>query len=40
MIYVLAQYWPFMIVAFLAGIPVGWWFRNPVRRQTSEGGDP
>jgi hypothetical protein len=37
MFYVLAQYWPFIIAAFVIGIPVGWLFHIPVRRPQTEG---
>jgi ABC-type branched-subunit amino acid transport system permease subunit len=33
MIYVLAQYWPFLIVAFVIGIPFGWLFHAPAGRR-------
>jgi len=28
MIYVIANYWPFMLLALAAGIAVGWWNRD------------
>jgi hypothetical protein len=32
MTYVLANYWPFIIAAFIIGVPVGWVFHVPARR--------
>lgn len=29
MLYVLASYWPFMMVALLSGVAVGWWYQDP-----------
>lgn len=29
MIYVVTTYWPFLLVAFAAGVGVGWWFQDP-----------
>ena len=29
MLYVIHIYWPFLIVAFVVGICVGWWFQDP-----------
>jgi hypothetical protein len=39
MIYVLAQYWPFIIAAFVIGIPFGWVFHAPAGRRPSTEGD-
>jgi hypothetical protein len=39
MIYVLAQYWPFIIAAFAIGIPFGWVFHAPARRRRDADGD-
>ena len=27
--YVIAAYWPYLIVALCAGIATGWWFQDP-----------
>ena len=29
MIYVVGQYWLFLLLAAVAGIGVGWWFQSP-----------
>jgi hypothetical protein len=29
MLYVIAQYWPFMIGAAVIGVLVGWWYQDP-----------
>ena len=29
MIYVIGIYWPFLLLALLAGIAAGWWYRDP-----------
>ncbi len=31
MIFVITEYWPFIVISLVAGIIVGWLFRNPVR---------
>ncbi len=29
MLYVIAAYWPFMLVTLLVGAAVGWWYQDP-----------
>lgn len=29
MLYVALAYWPFLIVALLLGVLVGWWYQDP-----------
>lgn len=29
MLYVIAAYWPFMLVAGLIGVAIGWWYQDP-----------
>ena len=29
MLYVIAAYWPFLIVALIIGAFVGWWYQDP-----------
>ncbi len=29
MLYVIAQYWPFIVAAFALGVLVGWWYQDP-----------
>ena len=29
MLYVIATYWPFLVVALVAGAMVGWWYQDP-----------
>ncbi len=29
MLYVIANYWPFLAVALAVGVVVGWWYQNP-----------
>lgn len=29
MIYLIVMYWPFVLVALLAGLAIGWWFQDP-----------
>ena len=38
MLFVLSQYWPFIIAALVAGAGVGWWLGATRRGDMSEGG--
>lgn len=29
MLYLIDAYWPFLLVAVLAGVAVGWWYQDP-----------
>jgi hypothetical protein len=29
MFYVIAAYWPFLLLALLVGVFVGWWYQDP-----------
>ncbi|MHA1159169.1 MAG: hypothetical protein ACTSP2_10585 [Alphaproteobacteria bacterium] len=29
MLYALASYWPFILLALIAGLAVGWWYQSP-----------
>ena len=29
MLYLIAIYWPFILVALLLGVVVGWWYQDP-----------
>lgn len=29
MLYLIAAYWPFVVIAILTGIGIGWWYRDP-----------
>lgn len=29
MLYLIAAYWPFVLLALLFGVAVGWWYRDP-----------
>ncbi len=29
MLYLIAAYWPFVVLALLFGVAVGWWNRDP-----------
>jgi hypothetical protein len=29
MLYVIAAYWPFLFLALLFGLFIGWWFQDP-----------
>ena len=29
MLYVIATYWPFMLLMLLTGVAVGWWYQDP-----------
>jgi hypothetical protein len=29
MLYVLASYWPFLLIALVIGMAVGWWYQDP-----------
>ena len=31
MIYVIGQYWDFLLLAVIVGIPVGWWAQSAAR---------
>ncbi len=33
MLFVLEQYWPFVMIAAAAGIAVGWWLASPFSRR-------
>lgn len=29
MLYVIGAYWPFILIAVLVGLCVGWWYQDP-----------